>query len=127
MSSDSNFFKSGCVADRSASTKRFTASLTCASSAGVGRGIDTSGGSGADGPTTTGAAAPRPAPGAPPAGAPRPTPWVVAGLVVDDVVDVVDVVDGACADATAAHSVTMITGATAIREIVRFMFVFLLR
>src|SRR5262245_38459414 len=53
---------------------RFSAAFACSSSAGVGRGIATAGGTGADGPMTTGAKLPRPPPapppGAPPGGAP---------------------------------------------------------
>ena len=48
--SDSNFFSSGLVDDVSASINFLSASLTCVSSAGVGRGIATSGGTGAGGP-----------------------------------------------------------------------------
>ena len=68
--SDSNFFSSGCADDLSLSMKRFSAALTCSSSAGVGRGIATSGGTGAGGPITTGAKPPRPAPGGPPGATP---------------------------------------------------------
>src|SRR5689334_845443 len=50
--------------------RRFSAALVCSSSAGVGRGIATAVGTGADGPITTGAKLPRPPPGAPPGGAP---------------------------------------------------------
>ena len=51
------------VGDLSASMNRFTAALTCASSSGVGRGMATSGGTGAGGPMTTGATAAGPGPG----------------------------------------------------------------
>ena len=59
--SDSNFFRSGFDADVSASMNFESAALTCARSSGVGRGIATSGGTGAGGPIVTGAN-PRPWP-----------------------------------------------------------------
>ena len=85
-SCDSNFFNNACVADRSASMNFLTAAFTCSSSAGVGRAISTSGGTGAGGPICTGGWPPRPWVGgaAPPTGA-------------------------VCADATAAHTIDATT------------------
>ncbi len=52
-SSDSNFFNSDWADDVFESMNCFTASLTCASSAGLGRGMATANGTGAGGPITT--------------------------------------------------------------------------
>ena len=61
--SGSNFFSSGLVGDASPSMNFLTAALTCASSSAVGRGMVTSGGTGAGGPMTTGTGTKPPRPG----------------------------------------------------------------
>ena len=84
ISSDSNFFNNGLFADLSPSMNFLTASLTCTTSADVGRGMATSGGTGAGGPITTTGATP-----------PRPGPCVVAGGTL--------VCGALCASASPAH------------------------
>ena len=61
-----NLFNRGLVEDVSLSMNFLTAALTCTNSSDVGRGMATSGGTGAGGPITTGTGTkpPRPVPGA---------------------------------------------------------------
>src|SRR5262245_32420977 len=98
-SNDSYFFSSGLADDLSESTSFLSASLTCVSSAAVGRGIATSGGTGAGGPITTTGSGPRPCAGAAGAAGPPLVPCPAAGAV--------DEVGGApCAQAMLDHTLT---------------------
>src|SRR5262245_3723784 len=95
-SSDSYFLSSGLADDLSESINFLTASFICVSSAGVGRGMATSGGTGAGGPITTGKG-PRPCAGGTGAVAPPLVPCPAGAG---------DVAGAPCAEATLAHALT---------------------